>query len=149
MGKLASIVLNWIGGGKTPIPIRFLKSVDVPGNAPNSGNNNIHILEVKGGLDYTTDEELFKEKLFLDDKPFEQSDINKIHIYDTVVKYYFGYYAISYLDHTNNAYHNSIMIVAGYDSQSLDSTSNIKIVVNYSNDDGQHSSEFEIKLVDE
>lgn len=32
MKSLKSIVLNWIGGGKTPIPVRFLKSIDVPGS---------------------------------------------------------------------------------------------------------------------
>ena len=140
MGKLASIVLNWIGGGKTPIPVRFLKSVDIPGNAPNSGNN-IHILEVKGELGETRDEELFKEKLFLDGKPFEQSDISKIHIYDTIIKYGFkSYYGISFL----NISPDGIGIAAGYDSQQLDSASIIFIEASYI----ENSKYFEIKLGD-
>lgn len=131
MGKLASIVLNWIGGGKTPIPIRFLKSVDIPGNAPNSGNN-IHILEVKGNLEETNNEELLKEKLFLDGKPFEQSDINKIHIHDTVIKYNFNNYVISCLSIPDN---NNILIVAGYDSRIIDGAVIIQINLNYNNND--------------
>ena len=128
MSKLTSIILNWIGGGKTPIPIRFLKSVDVPGNAPNSGNN-IHILEVKGSLEQTQDEELLKEKLFLDDKPFEQNDINKIHIYDTVVKCSSGYFSISALYTNNDDY---IDIIAGYDSQGLELADIVEIGLEYS-----------------
>lgn len=130
MSKLASIVLNWIGGGKTPIPIRFLKSVDIPGDAPNNGNN-IHILEVKGELEETSDEELLKEKLFLDGKPFEQSDINKIHIYDTVVKYGSSSYSISSLDINTNM----ISIFAGYDSKELDAADFITIYLFYNYDD--------------
>lgn len=52
MSKLASIILNWIGGGKTPIPIRFLKSVDVPGNAP--GGQIVHTLQIIGSLESET-----------------------------------------------------------------------------------------------
>ena len=141
MGKLASIVLNWIGGGKTPIPVRFLKSVDIPGNAPNSGNNNIHILEVKDTLEDTSDEELLKQNLFLDGKPFEQSDISKIHIYDTFIKYgSYVYYGISYLMmHSDN-----IRIVAGYESQQLDITSIIKIDLSYM----ENINHFEITLAE-
>lgn len=144
MSKLASIVLNWIGGGKTPIPIRFLKSVDIPGNAPNSGNN-IHILEITGSLDYTSDEELLKEKLFLDGKPFEYSDINKIHIHNTVVKYLHNNYGISFLSTTNNF----ISIIAGYDSQYLDAASIIEInLVYYDIEDDEHHNSFRIKFGD-
>lgn len=133
MGKLASIVLNWIGGGKTPIPVRFLKSVDIPGNAPNSGNN-IHILEVKGELEETTDEELFKEKLFLDGKPFEQSDISKIHVYDTFIKYNYDSYSISNIYNPDN---NTIKIIGGYDSRLMDSTSIMRISISY-NENTKH-----------
>lgn len=144
MNKLASIVLNWIGGGKTPIPVRFLKSVDVPGNAPNSGNN-IHILEVKGSMDSTSDEEVLKEYLFLDGKPFERNDINKIHIYDTIVKYGSGSYGISYFNETDN----NLLIVAGYDSQNLDATSIIEIGLSYVDvEDDDHHNGFRIKFLD-
>ena len=58
MKSLKSIVLNWIGGGKTPIPVRFLKSIDVPGNGQEQNIVKPIVLTALPTAEMTTQEEL-------------------------------------------------------------------------------------------
>lgn len=54
MKSLKSIVLNWISGDKTPIPVRFLKSVDIPGNGYGNDNKNVLIINAGNIYDINT-----------------------------------------------------------------------------------------------
>lgn len=122
--NITKLILNFIGGGKVNVPVRFLRSVEIDGQDDgNSGSNKIHTLEILDTIEEVSEQDALDLLLYDGHTPTKE-ELKNINILNTKIVYNTKEFSIIY---KNNE--QPISIVGGYDSSELDTASIIEIYI--------------------